>query len=593
MKQKMKRYLGIVFSLVLVLGIIPCMGLTAFAQDEFTVTINAGANMTKTDGSGAETQTGLTGAMTDVVYTADEGYYFPTDYSVASVNDISVTRDSYTQITVSGTPTADTEITLTAPTQKTKPDAPTTVEAVDCTTSANNDGKLTGVTSAMDYKKSDADNWSDGNDEDITELVPGTYYVRVKATDTTLASDNLTVEIKATYEVIYKVVNGTWSDDTNADKTENVQSGSQPASVPTGMKAASGYTGGAWDTDPANTTITEAKTFTYTFTAVKPNPQPSGSGKTNPTVTAPTAKDLTYTGQAQELVNAGKADGGTMEYALGTDDKTAPTTGWSTTVPSGKDAGNYFVWYRVKGDASHNDVAAKCVPATIAADKEVADVISKIDALPEKDKVQESDKAAIEAARAAYDALTDEEKAQVPADELKKLTDAEEALKAFEPEQPTVYMRAHVENRGWDAKTTPIGPGTSDTIGTTGQSLRMEALDMVVPENYKVTGFAHIQNYGDTDVIHVNNPDYQVPEGYTVYRFGTTGRALRMEAIEIHLLDENGKPVEGFQYASHLQDIGWEGYVNNGSFTGTRHQSRRLEALRFAYPEADAADAQQ
>ena len=71
-----------------------------------------------------------------------------------------------------------------------------------------------------------------------------------------------------TYEVTYKVDNGTWSDDSTADKTENVQSGSKPASVPTGMKAASGYTGGAWDTNPAGATITGATTFTYTFTAL-------------------------------------------------------------------------------------------------------------------------------------------------------------------------------------------------------------------------------------------------------------------------------------------------------------------------------------
>ena len=38
-------------------------------------------------------------------------------------------------------------------------------------------------------------------------------------------------------------------------------------SVPTGMKASSGYTDGVWDTDPADTTITGAQTFTYTFTA--------------------------------------------------------------------------------------------------------------------------------------------------------------------------------------------------------------------------------------------------------------------------------------------------------------------------------------
>ena len=109
----------------------------------YNVTITAGSNMTKTTDSGTASQTGLSGAMTPVVYTADEGYYFPTDYSVDDVNGITVTRNSYTQITVSGTPTADAEITLTAPTAKTTPAAPMTAAAVDCATTDNNDGTYT------------------------------------------------------------------------------------------------------------------------------------------------------------------------------------------------------------------------------------------------------------------------------------------------------------------------------------------------------------------------------------------------------------------------------------------------------------------
>ena len=155
-----------------------------------SVTITAGDHMTKTGDSGEATQTGLTGAMTDVVYTADEGYYFPEDYSVHDVHGVSVTRNSFTRITVSGTPTADAAVTLPATTAKTKPDAPSTARAEDCTTADNNDGKITGVTTEMEYKKSDADDWTDVTGSDITDLVPGTYDVRVRATDTTFASDN-------------------------------------------------------------------------------------------------------------------------------------------------------------------------------------------------------------------------------------------------------------------------------------------------------------------------------------------------------------------------------------------------------------------
>ena len=80
----------------------------------------------------------------------------------------------------------------------------------------------------------------------------------------------------------------------------------------------------------------------------------------------PSANTLVYNGSAQALVTAGKAEGGTMMYALGTDATTAPTEGWSEAIPTGVDAKTYYVWYMVKGDANHNDTKPACVEATIA-----------------------------------------------------------------------------------------------------------------------------------------------------------------------------------------------------------------------------------
>ena len=298
------------------------------ADATHSVTITPGSNMTKTAESGEATQTGLPGAMTDVVYTANEGYYFPTDYSVAKVNGISVTRNSYTQITVSGTPTADASITLAAPTAKTKPDAPTTAAAVDCTTTDNNDGKLTGVTTAMEYKKSDATDWIAGTGSDISGLVPGTYYVRLKATDTTTASDNQELTIAEytapTYTVTYTVVNGTWSDNSTTDKTETVQSGSKPASVPTGMKAAEGYTGGSWDKNPADTTITEATTFTYTFTEKQKVATPAFSPDAG-----------TYT-EAQSVTISCETTGATIYYTTDGSEPTSSSTTYSSAISVGE-----------------------------------------------------------------------------------------------------------------------------------------------------------------------------------------------------------------------------------------------------------------
>ena len=84
----------------------------------YTVTVTAAEHMTRITDSGEATQSGLTGAMKDVVYTAENGYYFPEGYSVQGKNGITVTRNDDSQITVSGTPTANTEIKLTAPTEK-------------------------------------------------------------------------------------------------------------------------------------------------------------------------------------------------------------------------------------------------------------------------------------------------------------------------------------------------------------------------------------------------------------------------------------------------------------------------------------------
>ena len=72
--------------------------------------------------------------------------------------------------------------------------------------------------------------------------------------------------------------------------------------------------------------------------------------------------------------------------------------------------------------------------ALAAAEKEAADqaaaddVTALVEKLPAAKDVKTADKAAIEAARKAYDALTEDQKAKVSADTLKKLTDAEAAL---------------------------------------------------------------------------------------------------------------------------------------------------------------------
>ncbi len=96
--------------------------------------------------------------------------------------------------------------------------------------------------------------------------------------------------------------------------------------------------------------ITAAETSTYRRTTKSITVTVD---KADASATAPVANDLTYTGNAQELVTAGTPVGGTMQYALGT--ATAATGTFDTTIPSETDVGTYYVWYKVVGDSNHND----------------------------------------------------------------------------------------------------------------------------------------------------------------------------------------------------------------------------------------------
>ena len=124
--------------------------------------------------------------------------------------------------------------------------------------------------------------------------------------------------------------------------------------------------------NPSYTDVGTYKVF-YRVTAEGRN-EKTGSAdivieKADSTVTtAPAAKTLTYNGQAQELVTAGTASGGTMKYAVTTANQEPAAEAYTfdnTSIPAKTAAGTYYVWYRVKGDSNHNDVAAASVTVTI------------------------------------------------------------------------------------------------------------------------------------------------------------------------------------------------------------------------------------
>ncbi len=81
--------------------------------------------------------------------------------------------------------------------------------------------------------------------------------------------------------------------------------------------------------------------------------------KTDPQYTAPTPNPgLTYNGKEQILIIKGHTEDGTMQYRL--DNGT-----YSTTSPTAVNAGTYTVYYKVVGDASHNDTKEQSITVTI------------------------------------------------------------------------------------------------------------------------------------------------------------------------------------------------------------------------------------
>ena len=73
----------------------------------------------------------------------------------------------------------------------------------------------------------------------------------------------------------------------------------------------------------------------------------------------PRANDLTYNGQAQDLVSVGTASGGQLMYSLGDENR------YQDTVPAETNAGQYIVYYKVKGDGNHLDSSSAYVYVTI------------------------------------------------------------------------------------------------------------------------------------------------------------------------------------------------------------------------------------
>lgn len=131
-------------------------------------------------------------------------------------------------------------------------------------------------------------------------------------------------------------------------------------------------TTGTWTTTASSIQASAVDTYTiYYYITGNSNYTDRGStsnplgnftasiGQSVPTYTAPTSKtSLTYTGSSQQLINAGSATNGTLYYKLNNGT-------WGTTANSitGTNAGDYTIYYYVKGNTGYSDIGSESNPA--------------------------------------------------------------------------------------------------------------------------------------------------------------------------------------------------------------------------------------
>lgn len=151
---------------------------------------------------------------------------------------------------------------------------------------------------------------------------------------------------------------------TNAVVTAANQTYSGSAKTPTPTVKLNGTTIPSTGYDVTYSDNTNAGTATITITG-KGDYTGTATGtftiaKANPTYTAPVAMtNLTYNGSSKYLTTAGSTSHGTIYYSL-------DGTNWYTTRRTRTNAGTYTSYWKLTGDANHNDVASTSITTTIA-----------------------------------------------------------------------------------------------------------------------------------------------------------------------------------------------------------------------------------
>jgi len=139
-----------------------------------------------------------------------------------------------------------------------------------------------------------------------------------------------------------------------------------------------------------------------------------------------------------------------------------------------------------------------------------------------------------------------------------------------------IYYRVHVESVGW------LGwAKNGENSGSTGMRLDVEAIQVKLVNKNEVLESemtAYLTKPSLTYKAHVQDIGWQdrVSEGSIA---GTESESLRLEAFKVNLNDFDGNAA--IQYRAHVSDIGWQSWVSSGEVAGTEGEEKPVEAIRI------------
>nr|WP_317283746.1 C39 family peptidase [uncultured Sellimonas sp.] len=162
-------------------------------------------------------------------------------------------------------------------------------------------------------------------------------------------------------------------------------------------------------------------------------------------------------------------------------------------------------------------------------------------------------------------------------EQIKEEEKTEEILPSVPLEQAEVISNAGVSYTAKIQNRPEQNPSRDGAVsGEPGSSLALEGISIRLNQEgeNKIPGSiqyrTHIQNIGWTE--------WKEDGEYS----GTIGKALRMEAMEVKLTGEIAVSYDVY-YSVYVQNKGWLGWAKNGQSAGTQELARRLEAVKICF----------